>query len=134
MSIVQFEIDAPTSAELAYLAEIQGKGKMELLEELASREVSRQFAEIRKVGKLPARIESPTRPRRQGSNGQRVMYEGNDPRLEAGKVYLNYAQVLRIVRHELANRLYVRKTGKGTTAPHLLKRYEPEVYTALKRV
>ncbi len=62
-----------------------------------------------------------------------MRYTGNDPRLESGKLYQSYAQVLRKVRPDLENLLYNAKAHRGDKAENILKKYEPNIYKGLIR-
>ena len=134
MPTVQFELDRHTSAQLSYLAELSGRGRMELLSSYVAKTVSYEYEKMNRSPNSAPVDEGRNGRRRQGRNGQRVRYDGNDARLETGRIYLNYAQVLRIVRPDLEGLLWNPKARTGTTAPHLLKRHEPGIYSNLTRV
>ncbi|MFC1901273.1 hypothetical protein ACFLYN_06765, partial [Chloroflexota bacterium] len=75
---------------------------------------------------------------RRGTRDQ-VQYSGTDSRLENGNIYKDFANVLRIVRPDLAEKypagkLYNKEAHGGNKAEDILSRYVPEIYKDLSRI
>ena len=137
MTTIQLVLDRETSARLAFLAEQMGKRKGDVAIDLLKRVVYQQYNDLENGGAtLQAPVQHPPAPPRPRS--QAVLYTGSDSRLENGKIYKSFADVLRIVRPDLAKlypdgKLYNRKTHGGDKAENILKHYETIVYKGLSR-
>ncbi len=137
MPTIQLVLDRETSARLAFLAERMGKRKVNVAIDLLKRAVFQQYNDLANGGAMTQTpVQSP--PATPKSRSQAVLYTGSDSRLQSGKIYTSFAEVLRIVRPELAKlwpdgKLYNAKTHGGDKAENILKRYEPSVYKDLVR-
>ncbi len=137
MPTIQLVLDRETSARLAFLAEQMGKRKVDVAVDLLKRAVYQQYNDLGNGGAtLQALVQNPPAPPRPRS--QAVLYTGSDSRLQSGKIYASFAEVLRIVRPDLAKlwpdgKLYNAKTHGGDKAENILKHYEPSVYKGLFR-
>ena len=140
MVTIQLPLDSETSAQLAFLAELQGQRKVDVALYLLKDSVFQKFNEYYNektntttILKMPLR----TTIGRQGMRDQ-VLYTGSDSRLKNGEIYKSFAEVLRIVRPDLAKlwpdgKLYNAKTHGGDKAENILKRYELGIYEGLSR-
>lgn len=131
MPTIQLVLDRKTSAILAYLAELWGKRKVDVAVDLLEKAV---FQHYNGGGGAEPQPPAPPKPK-----SQPVSYNGTDSRLQSGKVYTSFADVLRKVRPDLAKlfpdgKLYNAKTHGGDKAENILKRYEPNIYKHLSRV
>lgn len=141
MVTIQLPLDSETSAQLAYLAELWEQRKVEVALYLLKDSVFQKFNEYRSEKTNPQttlRMPLRTTLGRRGTR-DRVLYTGSDSRLENGKIYKNFADVLRIVRPDLAKhypdgKLYNKKAHGGDKAENILKRYEWSIYKGLSRI
>ena len=141
MVTIQLPLDPETSARLAFLAELWEQRKVEVALTLLRDSVSQKFNEHynKKVNtKTTLRMSPQTPLGRRGTRSQ-ILYTGSDSRLQSGKIYKSFADVLRIVRPDLAKlwpdgKLYSAKAGGGDKAENILKRYEPSIYKDLSRI
>ena len=81
---------------------------------------------------------SPQIPLGRRGTRDKVLYTGSESRLQSGKIYKSFAEVLRKVRPDLSKlwpdgKLYNAKTHGGDKAENILKRYEPNIYKELVR-
>ncbi len=139
MPTIQLLLDSETSARLAFLAERMGKRKAEVAIDLLKKEVFQQYKDLANSNQ-PSQAPVQSQPRSPKPRGQTVLYTGQDTRgLQYGKSYGSFAEVLRIVRPDLAKLwpeggLYNSKTHGGDKAENILKRWEPSIYMELVRV
>ncbi len=141
MVTIQLPLDSETSAQLAFLAELQEQRKVEVALDLLKDSVARKFNEhYNKRASIQMTPQPPlqTLLGRRGTRDQ-VIYTGSDPRLESGKTYKSFAEVLRIVRADLAKlwpdgKLYSAKNQGGDKAENILRRYVPDIYKDLSRI
>lgn len=141
MPTIQLVLDPTTYAELAYLAGVMQRRKADVALDLLKEAVSQKHNEyLNKPANTKVMLSTPVQHPtiRRGRSGQAVLYKGSDPRLQNGKTYKNYAEVLRIVQPDLARLhpdglLYNRETRHGDKAENILKHNEPSVYKNLVR-
>ncbi len=141
MVTIQLPLDPETSAQLAFLAELREQRKVEVALDLLKDSVSRKFSEhSNKQTNTQTTLQSSLKTSlgRRGTRDQ-VMYTGSDSRLQSGKTYKSFAEVLRIVRADLAKlwpdgKLYSAKTHGGDKAENILRRYVPDIYKDLFRI
>ena len=133
MPTIQLVLDRETSARLAFLAELKRKRKVDIAIDLLKGAVFQQYNEMvdtKAMLKMPPQTPSA----RRGTRGQPILYNGSDPRLQNGKIYTSFAEVLRVVRQDLEPLLYNAKRHTGDKAENILKHYEPGVYKDLSRI
>jgi len=141
MVTIQLLLDPETSARLAFLAEMWEQRKVEVALDLLKDSVSRKFNEhCNKKATSQTTPQTPlqTRLGRRGTRDQ-VIYTGSDTRLQSGEAYKSFAEVLRIVRPDLAKhwpegKLYSAKTHGGDKAENILRQYVLDIYKDLSRI
>ncbi len=132
MPTIQLPLGPDDYGKLSYLAGRTGKRKVDVAVYLLRKAVSQEFD-----NEVASQKSTPKPP--PVSAGRGVKYNGSDPRLKAGGIYKNYAEVLRIVRPDLAKlwpegKLYNPKAHGGDNAESILQRYEPGIHKDLSRV
>ena len=141
MVTIQLPLDPETSAQLAFLAELWEQRKVEVALYLLKDSVFQKFNEYyneKTNTKTTLKMPLQTLLGRRGTRDQ-VIYTGSDPRLQSGETYKSFADVLRIVRPDLAKlypdgKLYNAKTHGGDKAENILRRYVPDIYKDLSRI
>ena len=138
MPTIQLVLDRETSARLAFLAEWMSKRKVDVAIDLLEQAVFQQYNDLANSGVPPQTpiqnlVAPPT------TRGQAVLYAGSDPRLQSGKTYMSFAEVLRIVRPDLAKhwpdgKLFSNKTHGGDKAENILRQDVPDIYKDLSRI
>jgi hypothetical protein len=143
MATIQIVIDPSTDAELAYLAGLAQKRKADIARDLLTEAISHKFEQSRQEGKpifsgTTGQTQSQAPSVFPGRRGHQVLYTGSDPRLQSGQTYSSYAEILRMVRPDLAKlwpdgKLYNAKAHGGDNAESILERNEPGIYKDLVR-
>lgn len=139
MPTIQLILDRETSAKLAFLAERTGRRKVDVAIDLLTKVVSQEYKDVASVN-LPQQVPvqrpvSSPRPRRQP-----ILYNGPDLKgLQMNETYSSYAEILRIIRPDLAKlwpegKLYCAKNHGGDKAENIIKRYEGFIYENLIRI
>ena len=135
MPELQMTISSEVWGHLSILASIDEKSPEALAQVILEYTVEEEYSKLQSIRASTTKTIGTigTSPRK-GRRGQPVVYGGHDPRLQHGEQYPSFAGVLRRVRPDLTNLLYDARRHSGDKAETILKRYELEIYTHLKRV